>query len=118
LHRPHDRLQYFISRHLSRQRQHHDVCLPLQGEPAKHSYGKHKEDQGEFSNVYNELELNRHVKNIIKEHKEWKPLSKGRTAYWDDESGTVVIHNPHEEDRGTVHQPKDGKKYYDGLDER
>jgi hypothetical protein len=85
---------------------------------AKHSYGKHKEDQGEFSNVYNELELNRHVKNIIKEHKEWKPLSKGRTAYWDDESGTVVIHNPNEEDRGTVHQPKDGKKYYDGLDER
>jgi hypothetical protein len=80
-----------------------------------HAYDKHKKDQGEFRNLSNKLELIHLVKKIIKEHLEWKRLDDNRTAYWDEDSGTVVIHNPNVADQGTVHQPRDGKKYYDEL---
>jgi len=81
----------------------------------EHAYGKHK-DQGEFSNTEHARELFRHVKKIIKEHGEWKSLPDGRTAYWDKDSGTVVIHNPNAADQGTTHQPKGGRRYYDELE--
>jgi filamentous hemagglutinin len=42
-------------------------------------------------------------------------LSRGRTAYWDDATGTVVIHDPRSPDLGTAFRPKDGRSYFEGL---
>ena len=35
-------------------------------------------------------------------------LSKGRTAYWDNSTGTVVILDPRNADAGTAFRPKGG----------
>lgn len=78
----------------------------------EHAYGKHKEEQEEFSNVDNNLELIRDVKKIMTEHVEWKRLKENRTAYWDK---TVVVHNPNVADQGTTLQSEDAKGYYDTL---
>jgi hypothetical protein len=84
-----------------------------------HAYEKHKNEQGEFRNIETDLELVRHVFEIIKRHLDWKALPDDRTAYWDNDSGTIVIHDPHSpDDEGTVHQPRDGKRYYDDIHRR
>jgi RHS repeat-associated protein len=44
-----------------------------------------------------------------------RSLSRGRTAYWDDATGTVVIHDPRSPDLGTAFRPKDGRSYFEGL---
>jgi filamentous hemagglutinin len=44
-----------------------------------------------------------------------RSLSGGRTAYWDDATGTVVIHNPRAADAGTAFRPRNGRAYFDGL---
>ena len=44
-----------------------------------------------------------------------RKLSRGRTAYWDGETGTVVIHDPKSKDGGTAFRPKDGREYFEGL---
>ena len=44
-----------------------------------------------------------------------RSLSNGRTAYWDDATGTVVIHHPRAPDAGTAFRPRNGRAYFDGL---
>jgi len=44
-----------------------------------------------------------------------KSLSGGRTAYWSNDTGVVVIHDPRARDVGTFFRPNSGKSYYDNL---
>ena len=44
-----------------------------------------------------------------------RSLGNGRTAYWDNSTGTVVIHNPNAGDLGTVFQPQNGINYFNNL---
>ena len=44
-----------------------------------------------------------------------KTLTKGRKAFWDDKSKTVVIRDPNSPDLGTAFKPKDSKAYFDNL---
>ncbi len=44
-----------------------------------------------------------------------KQLSNGRSAYWDDASGMVVIRNPNAVDGGTAFKPTNGKSYFNNL---
>ena len=37
----------------------------------------------------------------------------GKWYYWHDETGTIVIYNPDNNDHGTCFRPTDGKDYYD-----
>ena len=37
----------------------------------------------------------------------------GRKVYWDDETGTAVVHNPHDPDLGTAFLPDTGKAWLD-----
>ena len=46
---------------------------------------------------------------------EARTLSRGRTAFWDDATGTVVIHDPRSPDLGTAFRPKDGRAFFEGL---
>lgn len=78
---------------------------------------KHREEQDEFPEFDSELELVRHVTDIIRKHEEWKDLEDGRVAYLDEDGRTVVIYDPLSEDRGTALRPEDGaRKYYEQLD--
>jgi hypothetical protein len=42
-----------------------------------------------------------------------RKLSGGRTAYWDDATGSVVIHNPRASDQGTIFRPATGREYFE-----
>ena len=52
------------------------------------------------------------IENIIKNPSEVRKLQNGRTAYWDNETGTVVIHNPRASDQGTTLRPSAGIRYF------
>ncbi len=46
---------------------------------------------------------------------EVKRLTSRRTAYWDSQSGTVVITDPSHLHHGTAFRPPRGQAYFDGL---
>jgi filamentous hemagglutinin len=45
----------------------------------------------------------------------FRELRNGRSAFWDDATGTVVIRNPSAVDGGTAFRPTNGRAYFDGL---
>jgi len=44
-----------------------------------------------------------------------KDLARGRSAYYDSGTNTVVLHDPSSGDLGTVFKPRDGQAYFAGL---
>ncbi len=61
-------------------------------------------------------QLATHIDNMIANPTATKALSRGRTAYLDESTRTVVIVNPRSSDLGSVFQPKgNARKYFDGL---
>ncbi len=44
--------------------------------------------------------------------KNTRELANGRKAYWDDKTGTIVIHDPNSKDLGTVFRSNNGKEYF------
>ncbi len=79
-----------------------------------HALGKH---QAEFApaEAGDQAKFDTHVQHVMTNATDSKDLSGGRSAYWDDTSKTVVIHNPKAGDQGTCFKPKLGKLYYDNL---
>jgi hypothetical protein len=84
-----------------------------------HAFGKHVLQRGEFAGLgirtlkqfggfIDDVMQNASGSNV-------RQLSRGRTAYWDDASGTVVIHDPRSRDLGTAFRPRDGRDYFDNL---
>ncbi len=58
-------------------------------------------------------QLAEHISNIINNPSDVKSLKRGRTAYWDDETGTVVIYDPADQaENGTAFIPENGKYYF------
>lgn len=57
----------------------------------------------------------KHIDKIINNPTATRSLSQGRTAYWDEASGTVVIRNPRAADGGTAFRPVLGRKYFDDI---
>lgn len=56
-----------------------------------------------------------HIENVVKNPTSTKELSNGRSAYWDQSTGTVVIRNPKASDGGTAFRPVNGRAYFDNL---
>lgn len=77
-----------------------------------HAFNEHMREFPEFST---QDDFARHIDNIINKHSNAKELGNGRTAYWDDVSGTVVIIDPGDIDGGTAFRPTDGKNYFSSL---
>ena len=50
------------------------------------------------------------IARILRNPAEWKPLKEGRSAYWDEETGTIVVRDPKHPDGGTAFRPKTGKR--------
>lgn len=42
----------------------------------------------------------------------FRELRNGRSAFWDDATGTVVIRNPSAADGGTAFRPRNGRSYF------
>jgi hypothetical protein len=80
---------------------------------AGHSYDKHVVEQNEFPWIRSREHFRDFIARIMKNPTEWKPLEGGRSAYWDKETGTVVVRDPRHPDGGTAFRPDKGKRYYD-----
>jgi filamentous hemagglutinin len=80
-----------------------------------HAYGKHVVEKGEFPGIKSPGEFAVEIDRVMMNPTHTRPLFGGRTAYWDDKTGTVVIHNPKAADQGTCFKPTDGKCYFDNL---
>ncbi|WP_118827915.1 polymorphic toxin MafB class 3 [Neisseria meningitidis] len=82
-----------------------------------HAYNKHVIRQQEFTdlNINSPADFARHIENIVSHPTNMKELPRGRTAYWDDKTGTIVIRDKNSDDGGTAFRPTSGKKYYDDL---
>ncbi|WP_228064773.1 VENN motif pre-toxin domain-containing protein, partial [Muribacter muris] len=80
-----------------------------------HAFSKHVIKQGEFKNVNitTREQFEKHIEDVVNNYTSFKELSNGRSAYWHEKTGTVVIRNPKAKDGGTAFQPKDGRKYFD-----
>jgi hypothetical protein len=80
-----------------------------------HAYDKHVIEREEFPDISSQDQFSDYIKDILRNPNEVKSLPRGRTAYWDDGSGTVVIQNPNDLDGGTAFRPPEGKSYFDSL---
>lgn len=81
-----------------------------------HAFDKHVIEQNEFgSSITTQQQFANQIENIFNNPSAEKQLSNGRSAYWDDTSGMVVIRNPKAADGGTEFKPTNGKAYFNGL---
>jgi filamentous hemagglutinin len=80
-----------------------------------HAFDKHVIQAGEFPGITTRSEFSSQIENVINNASDVKILSKGRSAYLDSSSGTVVIRNPSAADGGTIFKPTQGKTYFDNL---
>jgi hypothetical protein len=80
-----------------------------------HAFEKHFE-KGEFKDlgIKTREDFARHIDNVVAKAtgSNVRSLGRGRTAYWDDATGTVVIHNPKAPDLGTAFRPVAGKRFF------
>lgn len=95
-----------------------NVARPLQiAISLGHSYPKHVIRDGQWPGyIRTRKQLASHVATVVSNPSDFKRLSDGRTAYWHNESRTVVILDPKRRDGGTVFQPREGKTYFETLD--
>ena len=86
---------------------------------AGHAFEKHVLERGEFKpfGIETRAQLQGFVGRIMRNAKtsEIKRLSLLRSAYWDESTGTIVIHDMSHPDQGTVFRPKAGRAYFDAL---
>jgi hypothetical protein len=83
-----------------------------------HAFEKHVLTQGEFAGLG--LRTTRlfgsHIHNSIDNAMaagDFKAGTKGRSAFWDGSTGTIVIRDPRHVDGGTAFQPTNGRQYFD-----
>jgi RHS repeat-associated protein len=76
-----------------------------------HAFEKHA---GEFGAETPE-EFEQAIKDALENATKSRELSNGRTAYYDEETNTVVITDPSSPDGGTIFKPSGGEEYFNGL---
>ncbi|MDO8669011.1 MAG: RHS repeat-associated core domain-containing protein [Candidatus Buchananbacteria bacterium] len=79
-----------------------------------HAYDKHVLNDGQFKGmVSNKSEFSSHIKNVMDNPTEVRQLEKGRTAYYQQNTNSIVIHDPSRQDAGTAFQPNPQVHGYD-----
>lgn len=79
-----------------------------------HAFEKHVVNRGEFPGITTRQQFAQDIERIINAPTtEVRHLSAGRTAFWDQATGTVVIRNPNAVDGGTAFRPPQGRQYFD-----
>ena len=82
-----------------------------------HAFDKHVIKKNEFTDlgIKTREQFARHIENVVNNPTSVKELSGGRSAYWDQSTGTVVIRNPKPGDGGTAFRPTNGRAYFDNF---
>jgi len=82
-----------------------------------HAFEKHVIQRGEFTGlgIRTREQFARHIENVVNNPSASRQLSGGRTAFWDDATGTVVIRNPRAADGGTAFRPTLGREYFEDI---
>lgn len=81
-----------------------------------HAFDKHVHEQNEFGgSIETRQQFANLIENILNHPSAVRQLSNGRSAYWDDASGVVVIRNPNAADGGTAFRPANGRSYFNNL---
>ncbi|MCB1569459.1 MAG: DUF637 domain-containing protein, partial [Xanthomonadales bacterium] len=82
-----------------------------------HAFEMHVLNQGLFKDlgIRTREQFASHIENVVNNPTASRQLSGGRSAYWQESTGTVVIRNPRATDGGTAFQPTNGRAYFDGL---
>jgi hypothetical protein len=75
-----------------------------------HAWEDHRR---EFPEIKNQDEFAARVDEVMSNPTATKRAPDGRTAYWDQESGTIVIKDPRNPDGGTAYRPTEGRDYFD-----
>ena len=78
---------------------------------AGHAFAKHGAEFG-FSSPD---QMAAHIDRVIASPSASRQLSRGREAYWDDATGSVVIVDPNSHDGGTAFKPDSGRRYFERL---
>ena len=79
-----------------------------------HAFEKHVLQEGQYGGITQD-EFATHIQEVMDNPTMSKSLSNGRSAYYDEASGTVVITNPNAADWGTAFVPRNPLKYYNDL---
>ncbi|MDE0451531.1 MAG: hypothetical protein OXI90_07170 [Gammaproteobacteria bacterium] len=74
-----------------------------------HAFTKHAAELG----FKTPAEMAAHIRRVMANPTATRHLQRGRTAYWDERTQTVVIRDPSRADRGTVFRPERGRRYFD-----
>ena len=77
-----------------------------------HAWHQHQE---EFPTIETIEEFARLIERVISQPSASRKLSRGRWAFWDDDSETLVIHDENSADSGTAFRPARGKAYFENL---
>jgi filamentous hemagglutinin len=70
-------------------------------------------EQRDFPWIRSRQDFREFIARVMRNPTEKKPLKGGRTAYWDEETGTIVVRDPKHPDGGTAFRPDEGKYYYE-----
>ncbi len=76
-----------------------------------HAFEKHGRELGFAKKEQMALQIDR----LISRSTQVRHLAHGRTAYWDETSGIVIIEDPNTPDGGTAFKPNRGRSYFEGL---
>jgi RHS repeat-associated protein len=78
-----------------------------------HAFDEHID---EFPGISTPKEFQERIEEVVENPTASKELARGRTAYYDEPTNTLVIEDPSNPDQGTAFKPDDGVKYYDELE--
>jgi RHS repeat-associated protein len=76
-----------------------------------HAFERHADEFG----AETPDELEQVIKDALENATKSRELSNGRTAYYDEETNTLVIVDPSSPDGGTIFKPSGGEEYFNGL---
>jgi RHS repeat-associated protein len=79
-----------------------------------HAFSKHAKEFSSFG-IRTERDFARHIDDVMANPTATRTLERGRTAFWDQRTGTVVIRDPSSVDGGTAFIPTRGIDYFNGL---
>ena len=76
-----------------------------------HAFTKHAAEFG----FKTQAQMATHIESVMTNPTMMRSLSNGRSAFWDNATGSVVIRNPRAVDGGTAFIPKNGVDYFLNL---
>ncbi len=79
-----------------------------------HAFAKHVIKKNEFPG-FSRSQFEQHLRRILNNPSDAKALLRGRTGYWDQLSGTVIVRDPSHIDGGTAFRADLGKLFFDEI---